>query len=168
MAHAEVVGLTVAVSTNRLISPQGTEWTVRRKWVPRRLTWRGKGVRGVDVLDGADVAFAADDLPAIGIIGVVIAVAVFSFLAVVFVLPALVFVLELLLIVVLVGSGVAARVLFRRPWTVEAKARGADHAYEWKVAGWQASGDTIDEVAGLLRATGQPSGGTRVPPGDPG
>ena len=82
--------------------------------------------------------------------------------AVLFVVPALIFLLELLLVVAIVAMGVAGRVLLGRPWTVEARARVAGDAVEWKVRGWRASGELLESVAAQLEATGKPTGGTSV------
>lgn len=153
------------MAARRVTGPDGSEWTVKRTWVHRRLRWRGRsGDDAVHLLDGVDLASAVDDLPGIGVVGVILAALAAGVLLVVFVVPALVFVFELLLILLLVALGVAAKILFRRPWTIEARQPGADHAYEWKVVGWRAGNDTIDEVATLLQSTGQPTGGRRHPP----
>jgi len=55
-------------------------------------------------------------------------------------------------VTMLVGLG--ARVLFRRPWVVEAT--GPDPLRRtWRIVGWRASGEKVDEIAGLL-AHGHP------------
>jgi hypothetical protein len=74
------------------------------------------------------------------------------------VLPALFALGELLLIVLLAVAGVLGRVLFRRPWTVDALGPDGQH-HEWRVVGWHASGETRDEVARHLEATGRPPTG---------
>lgn len=158
------VGLTVAVAATRVTGPDGSEWTVKRTWVHRRLRWRGGPRDSVNFFDGADIALSADDLSGIGVVGAILAAILIGALFFAFVVPALVFLVDLLLILVLVALGLAAKVLFRRPWTIEARQPGADHAYEWKVVGWQAGNEMIDQVATQLRATGQPSGGHRHPP----
>lgn len=105
----------------RVVDPQGRTWKVRRRWVHRSVSWRGpKGDRALDLIHGADIAGDGDDLPLVGVIMVAIAALFIGLLAVLFVIPALIFVVELLLVLVVVGVGVLGRVLFRRPWTVEA------------------------------------------------
>ena len=144
------------MASRTVVDPEGHTWNVRRRWGHRRVSWRGpKGGRACDLLDGADLADVAADLPVVGVIMTAIAALFIGVMAVVFIIPALVFALELLLIVVVLGLGVLGRVLFRRPWTVEARATGTNQRGEWKVTGWRASGDLVDSVADELQATGQ-------------
>jgi hypothetical protein len=84
-----------------------------------------------------------------------IAALLIAVLALVLVIPALIFVVELALVLVAVGLGVLGRVLFRRPWTVEARVDGTSQGGEWKVTGWRASGQVLNSIAEQLRATGQ-------------
>lgn len=114
-------------------------------------------------MDGADLALLGEDLPVVGVVVAVIGLLLFGIAAVLFVLPALIFLLELLLILALVGLGLLGRLLFRRPWTIEAIEVGSDQAFEWKVSGWRASGDLLESLANQLQATGLPKGGTKVP-----
>jgi hypothetical protein len=152
------------MATATVTDPQGTHWAVRRKWVHRRLRWRGKAGRSIDLMDGSDLASFGAELPVVGAIFLVVALLLFAIAAVIFVVPAVVFVAELLLIAAFVGLGLFGRVLLGRPWTVEAREKGADHAYEWKVRGWRASGELREAIAQQLQATGLPTGGTRVAP----
>ncbi len=138
------------------VDPSGRTWKIRRRWVHRRVSWRGpKGDRALDVLDGADLAGEGAELPVVGVIMFAIAALLIAVLAVAFVIPALIFVVELALVLVAVGLGVLGRVLFRRPWTVEARVDGTSQGGEWKVTGWRASGDLVNSVAERLGATGQ-------------
>ncbi len=138
-----------------MVDPSGRTWKVRRRWVHRRVSWRGpKGDRALDVLDGADLAGEGAELPVVGVIMFAIAALLVAVLAVVFVIPALIFVIELALVLVAVGLGVFGRVLFRRPWTVESRVDGTSQGGEWKVTGWRASGDLLNSVADRLKATG--------------
>jgi xanthosine utilization system XapX-like protein len=75
-------------------------------------------------------------------------------LLVVFVIAPLVIALVELLAVLLVGTvAVAARVLFRRPWVVEAVSGDAvPQVLTWRVVGWRASAAKVDEVADQLEA----------------
>ena len=90
----------------------------------------------------------------VGVILFAIAALLVAVLAVAFVIPALIFVVELALVVVAVGLGVLGRVLFRRPWTVDARVDGTSQGGEWKVTGWRASGELVNSVAETLKATG--------------
>lgn len=153
----------LGMASTRVTDPQGNEWVVRRKWVHRRLRWRGKRGTG-DLLDGADLVSLGGDLPVIGVILMAIALLLFAIAAVMFIVPALIFIGELLIIVAIVGLGLLGRLLLGRPWTVEAQQVDADEAYEWKVSGWRASRDLVRTVSDQLRATGLTTGGSRVSP----
>lgn len=145
-----------------VVDPQGERWRVQTKWLPRKLRWRGTRGKSIEVLDGAELLSVAGDLPVVGVIAAVIAALVLAAGLLLFIVPALVFVLELLLVLVLVGFGVAGRVLFGRPWTVEARRVGSDDALEWKVRGWGASSAMVDEVADQLEAGLRPPNAVAV------
>jgi hypothetical protein len=100
-----------------------------------------------DLLDGADLL---DDVP-----GVVVGIVLFLLLALfVFVgIPVLVALGELAFLLLLTLGGLVARVLFRRPWTVDAVSPDG-RRYAWPVVGWRASGDVRRRVADQVRATG--------------
>lgn len=115
-------------------------------------------------MDGSDLASLAAELPVVGVVFVGIALLLFAVGAVIFVVPAVIFVAELLLIAAIVGVGLAGRMLLGRPWTIEAMKQDAGDAFEWKVRGWRASGELRESIAQQLEATGQPTGGTPVPP----
>ena len=144
------------MASKTVVDPEGRIWKVRRRWGHRHVSWRGpKGGRAADLLDGADLASVGAELPVVGVIMVAIAALLIGAMAVIFIVPAVIFVFELLLILAAVGLGVLGRLLFRRPWTVEARVKGTNHRGEWKVTGWRASGDLVDSVAERLQATGQ-------------
>ncbi len=143
---------------------------MRRQWAPRLAgrglrarfdrARRGDGDRSgwLDVLGLPDWAGEA---PA-AILGVAVFIAVvvlMLFLG----LPLILALVDVVLVVVLVLGGVVARVLFRRPWTVEA-VDGASARVTRRVVGWGASGRTRDEMAAELahgRIPGpDPSGAT--------
>lgn len=149
------------MAAKTVVDPAGRTWRVRRRWVTRSASWRGpKGDRALDFLDGADLVGDPADLPVVGVIMFAIAALLVAVLAVVFVIPALIFVLELVLVLLIVGVGVLGRVLFGRPWTVEARVDGGGQGGEWKVTGWRASGDFINSLAERIHTTGQPPGAT--------
>ena len=149
------------MAAKTVVDPAGRTWKVRRRWIHRRVSWRGpKGHRALDVLDGADLAGEGAELPVVGVILFAIAALLVAVLAVAFVIPALIFVVEMALVLAAVGLGVLGRVLFRRPWTVEARVDGTTQGGEWKVTGWRASGDLLNSVADRLEATGQLPGAT--------
>jgi len=115
-------------------------------------------------MNGAELFSLGDDLPVVGVIAAVIAALVFGIALVLFIVPALIFLLELLLVLALVGLGVAGRVLFGRTWTVEAQRADSDEALEWKVRGWRASDAKVAEVGDQLEAGLIPPDGLPIRP----
>lgn len=137
----------------------GQEWVVRRRWAPRlgqdslfgrfrrrvkRMRKRAEGwADGIDVLP--DGCVDLDDL----LIGVAVIVAVI--VLVLFVIPLLVSLIDLVIVLILALLSVVARIVFRRPWIIEARADDGT-VRTWKVVGWRASRDRRDEIAQLLSA----------------
>lgn len=136
----------------------GKVWTVRRRWAPRvfgdslwsRLRRRVKGVRhrGEAV---ADVGDAGCLLDLFSELAVVLVVAVVVLLVVLVAVPLLVALVDVVLVLVLTAGSVVGRVVFRRPWTIEARADDAT-THTWKVVGWRAAHAHRDEVAASLEA----------------
>ncbi len=133
---------------------------MRRRWAPRHL--------------GADTAFGrfrkrvravrkrtrTDDIPDPGClfdlieaVSAALAVAVFLVFMFLVGLPFLIALGELLVVLLLVVGGVVGRVLFRRPWTIDAVSPEGDH-HVWDVVGWRASGNAQSFIADRLRTTG--------------
>lgn len=134
-------------------SPDGRRWTVRRRWLPRHASlarrWidrrrrrrpSDERVRWWDVLD---VPFDVGDV----FFGIALVVALV--LLVLWGLPALLALVDLLLLLVLFVGGVVARVLLRRPWTVEATADDGERR-ERQVVGWRRAGVAADTWADEL------------------
>jgi len=150
------------VSGRTVTTPAGETWRVRRLWVPRmrgetlwsRLRRRIKRVRGVSELaDVGDGCFLdLDDLVILLVLIVVVLLLVFL------VIPLLMVLLDVLFLIVLLLIGIGARVAFRRPWVVEATDAGPLR-YTWRIVGWKASGEKVDQIADLLAY------GHRLPPG---
>lgn len=68
-------------------------------------------------------------------------------------MPILFAAVELLVIVLLLMIGVLTKVLFRRPWTIDAV--GPDDEYSaWQIVGWRASGRARVHVIHHLEAHG--------------
>jgi hypothetical protein len=135
-------------------------WHVRRRWAPRHLgahtIWarfvhriRKVRRRPAGAGDLADVGCALD-----------IAEEIFAFVAIVVVvlflifigIPFLIALGELLFIVVLALIGTVSRVLFRRPWTVDAVSPSGTH-HHWSIVGWRASGAARQFVANRITAS---------------
>jgi hypothetical protein len=136
-------------------------WHVRRRWAPRHLgsqtIWarfvhRSRKVRRrtADLADLPDPGCAPDIADGIVVFLVIIAVVLFA----IFIgIPFLIALGELLLILLLAVAGVVGRVLFRRPWTVDAVDPAGTH-HAWSVLGWQASGGARRFIADRIAATG--------------
>lgn len=106
-------------------------------------------------MDGADVPDpgCAVDL-AEGLVVFVVVVAVVLFLVLIGI-PFLIALGELVFILLLTIGGAAGRLLFRRPWTVDAVGPGGEHQV-WHVVGWGRSGAARRAVAARIAATGTP------------
>jgi hypothetical protein len=152
--------------TVRVSAADGAEWRVCIVWRPRwtalagrlrawRRNRRDRRRGGVDVTDSVISGVldsAADNLLA----GILAGLAVVAF-AVLFgwlLLPLLLLAVDAVVVAILLALAIPARVLLRRPWTVEAVA-GSGAAEEWfatQVVGWREALRTRDEIADKLRA----------------
>jgi hypothetical protein len=146
----------------RVTAPDGARWSVRRQWAPRL---HGRGLRSrmssrranrrrkrsAKSDDTRDRWYDHLDVPFDGLdelAWVVLAIAVIVVL-VLFGIPLILAVIDALLFLVLLISGVVARLLLRRPWTVEATSDRGDRLLD-QVAGWRASGVRRNEMAERL------------------
>jgi hypothetical protein len=163
-----------AVRTVIVQAPDNTSWRVRVVWEPR---WRAMARRyggwrrrhqddrtgGSDLpdLSGADIPVArgggggswhnlGDDI-LVGI-AVIIGIIVVGLLFWWLLLPLLLLILDVVAVVVLLVAGIAGRVLFRRPWTVQASGGPAAARVAARVVGWRAALRVRDEMADRLRA----------------
>ncbi len=131
----------------------GGPWDVHRRWVTRLgrenfgrrvgRRFRRSG-RNLDVVDGSGCLPDLD-----GILFFLLAL-VLLVLFVVFVLPLLVVAVEVLLGLVVVLLGVVAKVVFRRPWAIDAFGADGTHL-RWKEVGWRATTRKVDEVVTALQ-----------------
>lgn len=151
-------------------TPSGEVWQVRRVWAPglrgerlwSRLRRRTKGGRQGsselgDLAESGCGPDLLDDLVIVVAIGAVV-----LFLAV-FGLPLLFALLDVAVIALLTVLGIVARVLFRRPWVVEAT--GGDRLRRtWRVVGWRASREAVDDIADALAHGHPPPPGHEVSP----
>jgi hypothetical protein len=136
----------------------GAAWTVRRRWDPRNRahgprfrprrtdlwTELGKSGKG-DVVEGAGCLLEAEVIGLVLLAAIVVALAAWFFL-----IPLILFLGEFVLLVVLVAASVVGRVLFKRPWVIEAVGP-MEERHRWEVVGWRASGDHAALVAQQLR-----------------
>jgi hypothetical protein len=84
-------------------------------------------------------------------IGVAIAVVVVVAFLIFVAIPVVFALLDLVIVLLLALLGILARIVFRRPWVVEARAD--DGAIStWRVVGWTASRERCTEIAQLLAA----------------
>ena len=142
----------------KVTDPSGEDWVVRRRWMPRTPRWRrlvkrraGHGSKGKarSRLDVADLPI--DFEPFLTIAAVIGAIALMIW----FGIPLLLFVLETLWLLVILIVGIAAKVLLRRPWTIEAAKRGSA-VHSWQIVGWRASSASIERLAEEIRTSGWP------------
>lgn len=108
--------------------------------------------------DAADADPGCLDIVGEGIVGA-IAVLVVILVLLFVLLPLLVAVVDLAIVLLLAIVGLAGRILFRRPWTVEAQASDRS-CLVWRVVGWRASGDHVERVAEQLAVGVAPPGGS--------
>jgi hypothetical protein len=148
------------ISSRTVTAPDGTIWTIRRHWAPkprwrgRSRPWRPREERDPrrswgNFLDFPNFDFG-DDLAGsiLVIVGLILLVVFMIFIG----WPLLLFLFETLLIIpITFVAGVAGRVLFRRPWTIEAT---GPRRVEWKVVGWRASSRAADRMEKSIAATG--------------
>src|SRR6187551_3429556 len=116
----------------RVEDPTGVEWDVTRRWLELVPLWRF-GRQGASDL-GHGVSGGSGDVVAV-IAGLVI-----------FALLLLVGIPLLLFLVALVAGivGLATRLVFGRPWLVEARSERGELA--WRVRGTRASRRAVDEI----------------------
>jgi hypothetical protein len=105
-----------------------------------------------------DPGCALDAAEAIAVF--VVAVVVILFVVLIG-LPLLIALGELVLVLLLAVLGVVGRVVFRRPWIVDAVGPGGEH-HVWNVVGWRASGAVRRFVAERVATTGAVPGDDEV------
>lgn len=140
-----------------ITGPDGRQWTVRRRLAPRlgaetvfgRMRRRVASItnRTTDGLGAPDGCMSAD----LDGIVVVLVLLVALVLLVFVVIPLLVVIVDLLILLLLAFLGLVARVVFRRPWVLEA-ASSDGQRHQWRVAGWRRSGEQCRHIAQMLAA----------------
>lgn len=149
--------------TRSVAAPDGRTWTVRRGLLPRPPRWMGWGFRNrrrtgpVADDDPSEWWHALDLVPdggdSVSAVVVLIAIVAALVLAWFVVFPLLFFLADLLIVLLLAAGGVAFRVLFRRPWRVEASTDGPPPAQAaWAVVGVRDSAEAVRAVAEQLAA----------------
>lgn len=158
------------MKTASVRDPAGVTWRVEVRWLPWLPRWRGPrrdrkkdpaDTRWYDWLDiGEPFAWFDEGL---GAFVTAIVLAVLLVIAALFILPVFVFLIEVLIVGLVVLLAFGLRVLFRRPWLVDAfDVEEPSRHFTWKVVGLGASKRAVDEVAKQL------SEGVEVPQVDGG
>ena len=141
-------------------SPDGDRWRVRRRWMDRPLPSlrerfrKNKEGREPEADSAMDLGLGFDLLSGTMTGTVIIGVV----LLLVFVLmPLIGIALELLVLALLFGSSLVGRILFRRPWTVEAvKVGDPQERVAFAVKGWRQSSQALSELRTAIQAAGPP------------
>lgn len=148
--------------TVRVFDPSHTEWAVRVVWAPRHRAlvrrigaWRRRTEADAGSRSGGGSGnwfdFPADDF-FFWIFVAVLAILVAALLLWWVVIPLLLLLLDGLIVFLLLLVGVSARLVLRRPWTVEAAGEGYTHAVE--VIGWRRALRARDGIANGLQTGG--------------
>src|SRR5438309_1613054 len=136
-----------AVGKTPIVTPDGVEWTVGRRWMPRtvRRSWASRRGVGSELLSapfpGGYWAGGGLEVAALIIVAVLV-------LALVLV-PVFLFGIELIIVGSVLAASLAGRILLGRPWTIEARIvrpAGSERQLEWSVHGWRRSGKVIAEI----------------------
>jgi hypothetical protein len=142
-------------------TPAGVQWRVRVVWQPRWQAlarrfggWRRRrrgdgGGLNMDIPAGIDLG---DNLVAalIAIVGVILFALLFWFLL----LPLLLLLVDIFVVILLLALAIPARVLLRRPWTVEAVATladGGEDRFVTQTVGWREALEVRDGIVQKLR-----------------
>jgi hypothetical protein len=154
-----------AFGKTRIVTPDGVEWRVGRRWMTRRVrrSWAWRRDTGSDLLasgsfPGGDWAGGLEEAALI-LVGVIVIALVL--------VPVLLFGVELIVVGCVLAASLAGRVLLGRPWTVEARSlgsAGSERQLEWSVPGWRRSGKVIGEIARELAAGREPAPMSTHPP----
>jgi hypothetical protein len=141
-----------APSRRYVSAPDGVQWRVRRRWAPSiRLRWPGRPIDGSSALN----RIGAPDLDPESLVISIIALVLIIFV----VIPLLLFGLELVIAGCVVAGGVIGKLLFRRPWQIQATTSAhstAPRALEWEVSGWRESRALIRRVSADIEAGRNP------------
>jgi hypothetical protein len=132
-----------------IVAPHGTRWSVRLAWAhrPWRVRWRRlrKADSGLDYLE--PVGGLAEGISGVAAFVALVAVVV---LAIFVLVPLLLVLLDVVVVMLLVVLGFVFRVVFRRPWRIEADASDG-RTLAWGVTGYRNSREKIREIESALR-----------------
>jgi hypothetical protein len=139
-------------------APDGTRWRVRRRWLDRPLPDLRKRFNEYRRENSGDLLFDASWGVDFGdSVWASLALAFFVAILVVVLLPLIGLALELILVVLLLGSGLVGRLLLRRPWSIEAQDLGGEQRpASYAVKGWGRSGRAVEEIATAIETSAPP------------
>jgi len=151
--------LAIVLRDAAVSSPEGERWQVGRRWMdkplpdPRGLFRRDRdeslanaGIETLNAIDLMDSPVAA------------LAIAAAALLIFLVLLPLIGFALELLLVLLVIWSGIAARLFLGRPWIVEAvNLDDASRSAAFPVKGWRGSGRAVEELKRSIVTSGTPA-----------
>ena len=109
----------------------------------KAVTHRSKAV--ADIGDAGCILDLFDEIVIVLVLAGIVLLVVFV------VVPLLIALLDVVLVLLLTAGSVVGRVVFRRPWTIEARADD-DTSHTWKVVGWRAADARREEIALSLAA----------------
>ena len=151
-------------------------WSVERRWLPRlgadtlwgrfrrRIKRTAKRADRAGDGIGGDLGMGCLDALADSFTAIVALIVVVLFL--IFVLfPLVVAIVDVVILALLGLGGLVARLLFRRPWLIEARRDGED-TLRWRVVGWRASTERVAELRQSLAAGIVPPGAEVLPAED--
>jgi hypothetical protein len=152
------------LTTRRITTPGGVQWSVRRRWLPHR---EGKGV--VRRFRNHSTPEATDHIAEVpiefgdGVAGLVIGVVIFVFalVALAWGWPLVLIGVDLVWLLLIGVIGLAGRVVLRRPWRVEAVS--AFERRNWFVKGYRAAGERRDEIVRQFVHGQNPIGDSATP-----
>lgn len=158
----------VKSSAVRISAPDGSEWVIARRWIPRwaaarlrrslgerlrrkdrRQQRKAKGDADVRWYDFMDIPVGGDgclDEVAVVVIAIVVIAVVWLLIV-----PLLVIVVDVLIAIALVIAIGVTRLLFRRPWVVEASGPN-DVTIRRLVVGWRASAAEVHRLGTEIAA----------------
>jgi hypothetical protein len=79
---------------------------------------------------------------------IALVVVVVLFLAWLVILPVAILLLDIAFLMLIAVAGIATRMLFKRPWIIEATTSGEHH--RCAIVGWRASQRAVDQIARAL------------------
>lgn len=142
--------------TREVQAPDGRVWRVRRRWVPKTPRLRRRSESRDDWWSWWDLPsldFDGDDVFAV--IALVFGLVVILVFAVTVVFPLVALTLELVIGAVLFAAGLIGRLLFGRPWRIEATTIGTPKlTREIHASGLRGSREAVDRLADEIQRGG--------------